>query len=675
MRSSRALIISMLTLMVGCPSTKDEPEQVEPSLAPAQSAAPARVAPAIDPRAEPSEAPPSLPPEDAIHEKVTPEEEASEEATPEETTPEEANKEVPQGQPCVPDCLLRACGADGCGGTCGACKEDEGCRKGRCVADDCAAECEGKTCGPDGCDGTCGRCPPPGACVAGLCRPRIGVGLFGGRPGTPGDGIPRAVENLYVGFPAAWSGPCDYGRFPRKNADRILARNPAGAVLITLLPECGFTPFTSDFSEGSRPYLAVKELAEGIAALGTPVIVRIAPQMNAPWFSWGPCALDNKDQPCLDDASKYREGFANIARLLKAHGGPHLSIAWTPLAEPGYWRESLPEYPTYEDFYPGDDVVDYVGLDLSWTGEEPPSEGAFVSGIEPFYQTWAAPEGHGKLMIVAETTAECRLTEEINCVGPVAGFEGIEGWWGPWGRLRLEASEGGASEDCAEIPNGERHLLLSTTPDEEGSTSCSDYYVGGLALPLEWGEGVDLSGGNAFRIRARKDPSGSAPTLQIELCDTTAPACTGKDRCCVEESVTATVTVDSLEWRTWTIAFEDFSPAVPGTSPDMDWSRVRSLKLHVVCPDQRGPLAPLHLDGFGVSRITRPGEAECDERRRAWARQVFAPELCTSFPRLDMVLWRQGLRRTPEAIFDGRIRDPEFWRELWKGDCFAGTWF
>ncbi len=579
--------------------------------------------------------------------------------------------------PCLPDCLLRACGPDGCGSgtTCGACPDGDICKTGRCVYADCVPGCSNnETCGPDGCGGTCGRCSPPALCNGGACRPRIGVGLFGGPQGIPGDGVPRAVENLYLGFPAAWSGPCDYNRFPRDKAYRILARNPAGAVLLTLLPECGFAPFTSDFSAGSRPYEAVKKLAEDIAAFGAPVIVRIAPQMNAPWFSWGPCALDNKDKPCLGDAMKYREGFANVARLLKAHGGPGLRIAWTPLVEPAYWRESVPEYPTYEDFYPGDDAVDYVGIDLSWTGDEAPPEGAFVAGIEPFYRAWAAPEGRGKPMIVAETTAECRLIEEVACISPVAGFDGIEGWWGSWGRLALDVVEGGASEDCPEIPNGEQHLLLATTPDEEGSTRCGNYYIGGLAVPLGSGEGVDLSGGNALRFRARKDPSGAAPTVQIELCDTAAPACPEKDRCCPAESVTTTITVDSMEWRTWTIPFEDFLPSQPGTSPVMDWARVRMVKLHMLCPDQRGPLAPLHLDGVGVARITRAGETECDARRRAWARQAFAPDLCTAFPNLDLVLWRQALRRTPEVVFDGRIRDPKFWRELWDGDCFAGTW-
>ena len=41
----------------------------------------------------------------------------------------------------------RTCGADGCGGTCGACQEGQICQEGTCVA--CTPRCEGKQCGED----------------------------------------------------------------------------------------------------------------------------------------------------------------------------------------------------------------------------------------------------------------------------------------------------------------------------------------------------------------------------------------------------------------------------------------------------------------------------------------------------------------------------------------------
>lgn len=122
---------------------------------------------------------------------------------------------------CVPSCLDRECGPDGCGGSCGSCDSPEICSlKGTCTvpsdgctprlgvstcggcdcephvcaafphccalewdaacvaacADQggcsthCVAQCDGKNCGPDGCGGFCGYCLPWESCQAGKCR-------------------------------------------------------------------------------------------------------------------------------------------------------------------------------------------------------------------------------------------------------------------------------------------------------------------------------------------------------------------------------------------------------------------------------------------------------------------------------------------------------------------------
>ncbi len=69
---------------------------------------------------------------------------------------------------CVPQCSGKACGDDGCGGSCGACGALQSCNaSNQCV---CAPQCSGKTCGPDGCGGSCGACQSGQACsTAGRC--------------------------------------------------------------------------------------------------------------------------------------------------------------------------------------------------------------------------------------------------------------------------------------------------------------------------------------------------------------------------------------------------------------------------------------------------------------------------------------------------------------------------
>ena len=81
----------------------------------------------------------------------------------------------PAGQPqcvdgyceCIPNCLNRECGADGCGGQCGACADTEVCLGGQC---NCKTLCDGADpCGPDGCGGSCGGCVQGALCLHGSC--------------------------------------------------------------------------------------------------------------------------------------------------------------------------------------------------------------------------------------------------------------------------------------------------------------------------------------------------------------------------------------------------------------------------------------------------------------------------------------------------------------------------
>jgi hypothetical protein len=76
---------------------------------------------------------------------------------------------------CVPFCIGRVCGSDGCGGTCGTCTDPAkpSCNDtlGQCQAV-CVPQCTGKACGPDGCGGTCGTCASGVTCTAaGGCLP------------------------------------------------------------------------------------------------------------------------------------------------------------------------------------------------------------------------------------------------------------------------------------------------------------------------------------------------------------------------------------------------------------------------------------------------------------------------------------------------------------------------
>lgn len=65
--------------------------------------------------------------------------------------------EFPMKCECIPSCLGKECGDDGCGGSCGQCTGGKSCVNGKCQS--CIPKCDGKECGDDGCGGLCGTCP------------------------------------------------------------------------------------------------------------------------------------------------------------------------------------------------------------------------------------------------------------------------------------------------------------------------------------------------------------------------------------------------------------------------------------------------------------------------------------------------------------------------------------
>jgi len=68
---------------------------------------------------------------------------------------------------CIPQCASGKCGSDGCGGVC-SCPNNYTCQNGNCVSN-CSSPCGNKNCGFDGCGNSCGSCPPPQICQNGIC--------------------------------------------------------------------------------------------------------------------------------------------------------------------------------------------------------------------------------------------------------------------------------------------------------------------------------------------------------------------------------------------------------------------------------------------------------------------------------------------------------------------------
>jgi hypothetical protein len=74
---------------------------------------------------------------------------------------------------CTPQCAGKACGNDGCSGSCGDCSGGQVCSQGQCIdggtTGGCRSNCISKVCGADGCGGVCGICSGGSVCAQGQC--------------------------------------------------------------------------------------------------------------------------------------------------------------------------------------------------------------------------------------------------------------------------------------------------------------------------------------------------------------------------------------------------------------------------------------------------------------------------------------------------------------------------
>jgi beta-mannanase len=103
------------------------------------------------------------------------------------------------------------------------------------------------------------------------------------------------------------------------------------------------------------------------------------------------------------DAALFRVAFRHVVSVFRAEGVTSVRWVWSPAGEPGAAA-----------FYPGDDVVDYVGLtvlgDAEWDRELGFARRSFAELLAPRYAEVAALN---KPIIVAELGVSGTTVEQI----------------------------------------------------------------------------------------------------------------------------------------------------------------------------------------------------------------------------------------------------------------------
>jgi len=105
-------------------------------------------------------------------------------------------------------------------------------------------------------------------------------------------------------------------------------------------PQIAFEPNNGLQEVTDSPYL--RDWARDAARARCPIFLRWASEMNGPWTRYG-------GNPQL-----YIEKFRLVSRIMKEEA-PNVAMVWTVFAEP---HDTVPLY------YPGDDYVDWVGVNI-----------------------------------------------------------------------------------------------------------------------------------------------------------------------------------------------------------------------------------------------------------------------------------------------------------------------
>lgn len=191
--------------------------------------------------------------------------------------------------------------------------------------------------------------------------------------------------------------------------------------------------FVDGWKPGAPAYEATKAFAQGAGAWKKPLFIRFAHEMNGSWYPWAEWMDKNKNlkrDPGEETGfwpPDYQKAYRNVALIFRQFA-PNAALVWCPNSGLlGGARRDV-----FRPFYPGDDVVDWVGLDVYERGWTMPMPGAKLWGgmleknlswdaaDDPktpwnesvdFYKTFA--EGKKKPLMLAETSATLSYRSDL----------------------------------------------------------------------------------------------------------------------------------------------------------------------------------------------------------------------------------------------------------------------
>jgi len=166
-----------------------------------------------------------------------------------------------------------------------------------------------------------------------------------------------------VGKPVAWFMVDDEwgaGRgFPLATAEWIRAKGAVPYIRLNLRTDDSTVPdsnFTLD-RIGSGAFDAdLTAWGQAAAQFGTPLILEYGTEVNGDWMAWNGSYAGGNAQA----TAKFRAAYRHIHDVITAAGATNTT--WVFHANFLDWPQA--SWNAFENYYPGDDVVDWVGLSL-----------------------------------------------------------------------------------------------------------------------------------------------------------------------------------------------------------------------------------------------------------------------------------------------------------------------
>ena len=211
-------------------------------------------------------------------------------------------------------------------------------------------------------------------------------------------GNPRQIDEFadLVGKSPAiimWYKGWTNAKEDRFNAEEMDAVRGRGATpLITWEPWAGPDEDESAFAlrtivNGNHDAF-LREWAEGATRWGKPFYLRFAHEMNGDWYPWSPRVNGNSSE-------EYVAAWRHVVTIFRDAGADNVLWVWSPniiYPEAGI---------SYQEVYPGDDYVDWLGLDgYNWGGDD------WMSFREVFSDSYdAITQLSQKPLMIAETAS------------------------------------------------------------------------------------------------------------------------------------------------------------------------------------------------------------------------------------------------------------------------------